>query len=86
MSQQRIPAWVTIVGVPLVNILLAAIVSGFVFMYLNISPIDAVKTMAYGAFGSSYGWGYTLYYTTSFIFTGLAVARRLPCQPVQYWR
>lgn len=74
MSQQRIPAWVTVIGVPLVNILLAAVVSGFVFMYLNINPIDAVKTMAYGAFGSSYGWGYTLYYTTSFIFTGLAVA------------
>lgn len=74
MSQQRIPGWVTVIAIPMVNILLAAIVSGLVFMYLDISPIEAVKTMAYGAFGSSYGWGYTLYYTTSFIFTGLAVA------------
>ncbi|TXR54780.1 ABC transporter permease [Reinekea thalattae] len=74
MSQQEIPNWVSIVIVPIVNIILAAIVSGFVFLYLDINPIDAVSTMAYGAFGSSYGWGYTLYYTTSFIFTGLAVA------------
>ena len=29
--------------------------------------------MVDGAVGSAYGWGYTLYYATSFIFTGLAV-------------
>ena len=34
----------------------------------------ALKTMVDGALGSSYGWGFTLYYTTNFIFTGLAVA------------
>ena len=27
-----------------------------------------------GSLTSSYGWGYTLYYTTNFIFTGLAVS------------
>ena len=30
--------------------------------------------MSTGALGSTYGWGYTLYYTTNFIFTGLAGA------------
>jgi simple sugar transport system permease protein len=30
--------------------------------------------MVEGALGSSYGWGYTLYYATNFMFTGLAVA------------
>ena len=30
--------------------------------------------MVTGALGSTYGWGYTLYYATNFIFTGLAVA------------
>jgi simple sugar transport system permease protein len=30
--------------------------------------------MVRGAVGSAYGWGYTLYYATNFIFTGLAVA------------
>ena len=30
--------------------------------------------MVSGALGSTYGWGYTLYYATNFMFTGLAVA------------
>jgi len=30
--------------------------------------------MVDGALGSSYGWGYTLYYATNFMFTGLAVS------------
>ena len=37
-------------------------------------PIEAVNLMVKGALGSTYGWGYTLYYATNFIFTGLAVA------------
>jgi simple sugar transport system permease protein len=36
--------------------------------------LTAIKLMAVGAFGNFYGWGYTLYYATNFIFTGLAVA------------
>jgi ABC-type uncharacterized transport system permease subunit len=38
------------------------------------NPIEAMQIMVRGAFGSAYGWGYTLYYATNFIFTGLAVA------------
>jgi simple sugar transport system permease protein len=30
--------------------------------------------MISGSIGSAYGWGYTLYYMTNFVFTGLAVA------------
>ena len=37
------------------------------------SPSEVLGTMVTGAVGSSYAWGYTLYYATSFIFTGLAV-------------
>ena len=37
------------------------------------SPWMALTTMVEGALGSSYGWGFTLYYATNFIFTGLAV-------------
>lgn len=79
MSQQRIPAWIYVVCIPLVNILLATLVAGALFIYLDINPFDAVSAMAYGAFGSTYGLGYTLYYTTSFIFTGLAVAVAFHC-------
>ena len=74
MSQAKVPAWVTIGVLPALNVLVAFIISAFLFMYIGISPIDAIKTMWTGAFGYSDGFGYTLYYTTGFIFTGLAVA------------
>jgi simple sugar transport system permease protein len=74
MSQHRIPAWITVGVIPLANVAMAAFVAALVFWYLNINPGDALQAMVYGAFGSSYGWGYTLYYMTSYIFTGLAVA------------
>ena len=38
------------------------------------NPVEAVNLMVTGALGSTYGWGYTLYYATNFMFTGLAVA------------
>lgn len=79
MSQQRIPAWITVGVIPLANVMMAALAAGVVFWYLSINPIDALQTMAYGAFGNSYGWGYTLYYMTSYIFTGLAVAVAFQC-------
>ncbi len=37
-------------------------------------PLAAVRLLLAGAFGSTLAWGYTLYYTTNFVFTGLAVA------------
>ncbi|MDO7673626.1 MAG: ABC transporter permease [Reinekea forsetii] len=79
MSQPRIPGWIYVVVIPLINIFLAALAAAFVFWYIDVSPIEAVVAMARGAFGDSYGLGYTLYYTTSFIFTGLAVAVAFHC-------
>lgn len=74
MSQPQVPAWINVVVIPITNILLAALAATLLFWYIGLNPLEAVSTMAFGAFGDSYGWGYTLYYTTSFIFTGLAVA------------
>ena len=47
---------------------------GLVILAIGEDPIAAVKLMVTGALGSTYGWGYTLYYATNFMFTGLAVA------------
>lgn len=69
----RLPKWVDVVLVPVVSLLLAAIVSAIVLLAIGEDPLAALNTMVEGALGSAYGWGYTLYYTTSFIFTGLAV-------------
>jgi len=69
-----LPRWVDIVLIPLISLLLAAVISAIVILAIGEDPIEAVQLMVEGALGSSYGWGYTLYYATNFIFTGLAVA------------
>ena len=68
------PKWAEVVLVPSISLLLAAIISAIVILAIGESPWDALKLMVNGAFGSTYGWGYTLYYATNFIFTGLAVS------------
>jgi len=70
----RMPGWADAVLVPLISLLLAAIISALVILAIGEDPWAAVKLMVSGALGSTYGWGYTLYYTTNFIFTGLAVS------------
>jgi len=69
----KLPRWADIVLVPLISLLLAAAISALVIVAIGGSPWEAVTTMVDGALGSPYAWGYTLYYATSFIFTGLAV-------------
>jgi len=70
----RMPKWVDIALIPLINLLLALTVSGLVVLYIGEDPIRSMSIMVKGAVGSTYGWGYTIYYATNFIFTGLAVA------------
>ncbi len=68
------PKWAEVTLVPLISLLLAAILSAIVIFAIGENPWEALKLMVDGALGSTYGWGYTLYYATNFIFTGLAVA------------
>ncbi|SPF79764.1 ABC transporter permease [Pseudoprimorskyibacter insulae] len=70
----KMPAWADAVLVPLFSIILAAILSALVILAIGESPVDAFKLMVDGALMRSAGWGYTLYYATNFIFTGLAVS------------
>jgi simple sugar transport system permease protein len=60
--------------IPLISLILAGLLSALVILAIGESPIEAVNLMITGALGSSYGWGYTLYYATNFMFTGLAVS------------
>ena len=68
------PRWIDIGLIPLINLALAIFVSGLVVLFIGEDPIEAMRVLITGALGSSYGMGYTLYYATTFIFTGLAVA------------
>ncbi len=70
----KMPAWADAVLVPLISLLLAAILSALVILAIGESPAEALSLMIEGALMRSTGWGYTLYYTTNFIFTGLAVS------------
>ena len=73
-GRREAPAWVGMLLVPLVNVLLAFLVSGLVILLIGENPLEAAKILVLGALGSSDAIGYTLYYATNLIFTGLAVA------------
>lgn len=60
--------------IPLINLIVAFLVAGLVVLAVGESPIRAAELMLNGAFGYAEGVGFTLYYATSFVFTGLAVA------------
>ena len=76
MSSQalQMPRWMDLVLLPLWNLLIALAVAGGVVLLIGASPAQALSVLLEGALGSARGLGYTLYYTTTFIFTGLAVA------------
>jgi general nucleoside transport system permease protein len=71
---RELPRWVDIGLIPLANLLAAFLVTGVVFLAIGESPLESVAIMVNGAFGYGAGLGYTLFYTTNFIFTGLAFA------------
>ena len=71
---KKIPAYIDFAVIPLANIMLAFIVSGVIISFTGENPLQALVIMLQGAFGYPAAIGYTLYYTTNFIFTGLAAA------------
>jgi ABC-type uncharacterized transport system permease subunit len=75
MSARRpIPRWADVALLPVLNLVLAMIVSGIVIAAIGQNPFEAIKIMSYGAFGYGEGIGFTLHFATDFVFTGLAVA------------
>ena len=68
------PKWADVVLVPLFSLVLAAFLSALLILAIGESPSEALKLMVEGTLLRSAGWGYMLYYTTNFIFTGLAVS------------
>ncbi len=72
--KDALPRWVDLALIPALNLALAFFVAGLVVLFIGENPIHAMQILANGALGSSYGIGWTLYYATTFVFTGLAVA------------
>lgn len=69
-----LPAWINYGVIPLLNLLLAFFFSGLVVWAIGENPFEALQLLLIGALGRGEGIGFTLFYTTSFIFTGLSVA------------
>ena len=69
-----LPRWIDIGLLPILNILAAFVVSGIIIAMIGENPFTAMGVMMKGAFVYKGALGYTLYYATNFIFTGLAVA------------
>ena len=75
----KLPPWVDYGLIPLINLVVAFLVAGVVVAIVGESPWRAAVLMVEGAFGSGYNIGFTLFYATNFIFTGLAVAVAFHC-------
>ncbi len=75
----RLPPFADYVVMPLLNLVVAFLISGLVVLFIGESPWEAMTTMLDGALGRGEGIGYTLYYATNFIFTGLSVAVAFHC-------
>jgi len=69
-----LPRWLDLVVLPLVNLAMAFAVSALVLLTIGQDPLQVLALLVKGAFGSRSGLSYTLYYATTFVFTGLAVA------------
>jgi general nucleoside transport system permease protein len=69
-----LPRWAELWLLPLFNLGIALLAAGIVVAAVGFSPLQVLSVLLHGAFGSARGFSYTLYYATTFVFTGLAVA------------
>ena len=70
----ELPRWMDVALLPAVNLAFALLVAGIVVTLVGFNPGQVLALLFKGAFGSKAGISYTLYYATTFVFTGLAVA------------
>lgn len=73
-AQHTLPRWADVLLLPIVCLLVALIAAGAVVAVVGQSPTEVIAVLLDGAFGTTRGLSYTLYYATTFILTGLAVA------------
>ncbi len=74
MRGANLPRWADLFLLPVVCLLVAMAASAAVVALVGQSPGEVLLALANGAFGTQRNISYTLYYATTFMFTGLAVA------------
>src|SRR5258707_13047092 len=70
----ELPPWAEYALLPLVNLAAALALSGLVIVAGGEDPLAALAILVAGALGNQEAIGFTLYYGTTFIFTGLSAA------------
>ncbi len=73
-AQKELPRWLDVGVIPLINLAIALLVAGLVVALVGQSPSQVMTALIKGALGNQRGLSYTLYYATTFVFAGLAVA------------
>jgi simple sugar transport system permease protein len=73
-TNTALPRWADLVLLPLVCLAVALLAAATVVALVGQNPVEVIKVLVHGAFGTARGLSYTFYYATTFIFTGLAVA------------
>lgn len=74
MKLTELPRWATGIVLPLLNLLSALLVAALVIHLLGESPVESMKILIDSAVINPEGLAYTLFYASTFIFTGLAVS------------
>ena len=74
MKSANLPRWATAFVLPLLNLLSALVVAGFVIYLLGENPLESLQILLNAALFNAEGFGYTLFYASTFIFTGLSVS------------
>jgi simple sugar transport system permease protein len=69
-----LPRWADLYVLPVVCLAVAMLAASVVVALVGQKPSQVMSVLVQGAFGSARGLSYTLYYATTFVFTGLAVA------------
>jgi general nucleoside transport system permease protein len=69
-----LPRWADLVLLPVVSLCVALLMAALVVAMVGQNPVEVIKVLIHGAFGTQRGISYTFYYATTFIFTGLAVS------------
>ena len=73
-SVHEIPRWLDVGVIPVVNLCIALLATGIVIALIGQNPLEVLSALIKGSVGTLRGLSYTLYYATTFVFTGLAVA------------
>ena len=68
-----LPRWMDLGLLPALNLAMALVGASVVVWAIGLEPLEVIGLLVKGAWGSASGISYTLYYSTTFVFTGLAV-------------